>query len=222
MERIGRRQRRRGFFFGLDLRDNEETSVNTIRLRVSYGVALVFLATRPVSGVEPFKIALRFISDKEVKPETGALTATPFAVGEVGDARGLPDASVVGESQAKLHASRPVVSLTPVTEFVDHALRASLTEWKANVKDDAGLTLRCEILQLQVMEQHRVTVDARFRFSLVNHAGETVWKDEVAGDDGVWGGSLSEKNYLQAFSTATKRALADLFDKTGFRGAVKP
>jgi hypothetical protein len=174
---------------------------------------------RPVSGVEPFKVALRFVSDRDIKPETPSRLAVPFAIGPVKDARGLEDPTVLGETQA--HGTRPVVAATPLPDFVEKALRASLAEWRVNVAPDAALTLRCEILQFSIMEQHRVVVDLKFRFLLENQRGEVVWKAEVAGDDGVWGSSLSEKNYNQAASTATKRALADLFDKTDFREGLK-
>jgi hypothetical protein len=188
--------------------------------RTRAAVALLAALWAPAAvGVEPFRITLRFVSDKEIKPETSAHLSIPLAIGQVTDARGLDDPLVLGESQA--HATRPVVSRTPVPEFVDQALRASFAEWGVNVATDADVVLRCEILQLKIMEQHRVVVDLRFRFLLDDRKGSAVWQAEVAGDDGVWGGSLSEKNYLQALSTATKRAFADLFDKTDFRTALK-
>ncbi len=190
------------------------------RTRATVALLATFWTARAIA-VEPFRITLRFASEKDIKPETPARMATPFAIGRVTDERGLDDPMVLGESQAKGRSPRPVVSRTPVPEFVEQALRTSFAEWKVNESSDADLVLRCEILQISFMEQHRVAVDLRFRFLLEDRKGNVAWQAEVAADDGVWGSSLSEKNYLQALSTATKRAFVDLFDKTDFRAALK-
>jgi hypothetical protein len=194
--------------------------VKTLRTLATVAMLVTFWA-RAAVGVEPFRITLRFVSDKDVKP-TPARMATPFAVGQVTDERGLDDPTVLGESQTKLHSARPVVSVTPVPEFIEQALRGSFAEWNVNVAADADLVLRCEILQLGVLEQNRVVADARFRFLLEDRNGSAVWQAEVAGNDGEWGmRSLNERIYLEALSKATKEAFADLFDKTDFRTALK-
>ena len=184
------------------------------------GSVLLLVLSVSASGQEPFKVQLRFISDKSEKPETGARLATSFALGSVTDARELDNPSIVGESQAK-SKPRPIEVISPVSQFVETVIRASFQEWNVSLDPGAPLTLDCEVLQFQFEEVHRVVVDARLRFLLRDRAGKAVWQGDVEGDDGVWGRSLNEKNYSQAASTATKRALASLFDKTDFRRAVR-
>ena len=189
------------------------------KLRVLAILSVVAAVATAASAQEPFRIALRFVSDTHVRPSAPARMSAPFAIGQVTDARGLENPMVLGESQAK-SLPKSVEAVSSVPEFVNEALRTSLAEWNANVSPDASLVLNCQVLKFSVFEHHRVEVDVRFRIQLEDREGNLVWQTEVANEDGVWGRSLSESNYSQAFSTATKRAFADLFDSTGFRAAL--
>jgi hypothetical protein len=190
------------------------------RLRPLAAALLLILWAASSAGQEPFKVNLQFHfdKDKDMRPQPLA-GMTPLALGPVSDARGFDDPAVIGESQVK-RPTRPVVSGSPIQEFVGRAIEASFAAWKVNVSKDADRVLRCEILQFTVLEKGRVSADVRFRFKLEDRSGAALWQAEVQNDDGTWGRSLNEKNYIRAFSAATQRALVDLVDNPGFRKAL--
>jgi hypothetical protein len=192
-----------------------------MKFRASHAVLLLFISAASAAGQEPFKINLRFAfsKDKDMRPLAPLRMNVPVALGPVSDARGVDDPTVIGESQAK-RPTRLVVSLSPIQEFVARALEESFAAWKVNVSKEADRVLRCEILQFIVLEKGRVSADVRFHFKLEDRNGTVLWRAEIQKDDGTWGRSFNEKNYIQAFSTATQGALVDLVDKPDFRKAL--
>ena len=167
------------------------------------------------------KIDLRFVPDSGLRPETWKPKGVAIALGPITDARGLSDSLQIGESQALGPQGIPVVSSSlAVPAFVEQALRVSLAEWKLVVSADAPFVLRAEVLELWALEKKRVAANVRIRFHLEDRGGNVLWEGELAADDSTWGKTHSEKNYIQVLSTATERAIADLFDKKAFQVAL--
>jgi hypothetical protein len=192
------------------------------RLRFAFATLALSLplAAAPLLGQEPVKLKIRFVSDKDIKPNRPVRLEAPIALGKVTDARQQDNPMLLGQSEAR-KPPVPVETLTPIPALVEEALRTSLSEWKVDVQPGANRVLACEVLELKTEEEHRVGADVRLRFLLESEAGAVLWKGEVKNDDSTWGKSLSEKNYSQVISTALKRAIADLFNNRDFRDALE-
>jgi hypothetical protein len=163
---------------------------------------------------------LRFEYEGGTSPAAWKPAGLALAIGTVTDVRSLEDPMRVGECQAVGPEATPVLSLTPVPDFVTQALQASLAKWKVNVSPEADRVLRCEVLQFWVLEKSRFAANVRFRFVLEDRAGAVLFQGEVANDDSTWGKTCSEKNYIQVLSLATQRAFVDLFNNKEFRAAL--
>lgn len=200
-----------------------------MRARITFSLAtaalLFFAALHLLAGgaeappvPEPHQIHLRFHYDGE-KPNWKP-AGIPIGIGAISDARGLEDPSQIGEAQVTGPAAISVVCVAPLSEFLEDALKTTLGKWKVDVSSDAGRVLRGEILHFWVLEKKRVAAEVRFRFFLDDRSGATLWQGEVASDDSTWGKTYNESLYIEAANQATERAIADLFNASGFREAL--
>jgi hypothetical protein len=164
---------------------------------------------------EPHQIHLRYQYGGETPNWKPA--GTRIHIGPIRDARELEDPAQIGEAQVTGPAAIPVVSASPLSGFVEEALRTTLGKWKVDVSPEADRVLRVEILHFWILEKKRVAAEVRFRFHLEDRSGATLWQGEVADDDSTWGKTYNESLYIEAANHATERAAADLFNAKGFR-----
>ncbi len=158
--------------------------------------------------------------DSDPTPSKWKPAGVALAIGTITDVRSLEDPMRVGECQATGPTPVPVMSLTPVPDFIKQALQVSLGKWKVNVTPEADRVLRCEVLQFWVLEKKRFAANVALRFMLEDRSGTVLFQTEVANDDSTWGKTCNEKNYVQVLSTATQRAIVDLVNNKEFRAAL--
>jgi len=194
--------------------------MNGMKRSPALAFALLVASTAAIVLGQVAPLHLRFNYDSGTSPEKWKPAGLSLAIGTITDARSLEDGMRVGECQAVGPSPTPVLSLTPVPDFVNQALQASLAKWKVNVSPEADRVLRCEVLQFWVLEKKRFAANVALRFVLEDRAGAVLFQGEVANDDSTWGKTCSEKNYNQVLSLATQRAFVDLFNNKEFRAAL--
>jgi hypothetical protein len=169
---------------------------------------------------EPHQIHLRYRYGGET-PDRKPV-GLQISIGAISDARNAKDPAQIGEAQVTGTEAIPVVSVSPLTGFVDEALRTTMGKWKVDVSPEAAHVLRVEILRFWILEKKRVAAEVRFRFFLEDRAGAILWQGEAADDDSTWGKTYNEALYIDAASHATERAIADLFNTKTFRDSLTP
>jgi hypothetical protein len=161
----------------------------------------------------PFTIKLDYIPRIIRTPDVRVnLGEKPLSIKDFTDNRTLHKV-VVGE-----HKNRNIQTPSPldVTTFTGSIFKKCFAEWGGIIKSESPFTLEAEVTTFYATDPYLYHSQVNVLFTLKNDKNEKIWSGVEMGEARVFGTSLSEKNYNEGFSDATREAFIHLFEDDSF------
>ncbi len=179
-------------------------------------IAIITISNTVMAQRSSLIITLKNIPREEVPPNPkGTWWQTPLNVLTFTDARVGEPLTRIGENIER-NPNVVIHTRTDVPAFASKAFMEYFSKYNGVIDPRAEYTLSGEVEQFFVTEKNLYSAEVKIRFTLTNAQGLKLWSGLMVGTVNLFGISLREVNYNEAFSDALQDAFVKLFAEDGF------